>query len=80
MSVKKNYNPFNKVKKRDGRILPFTTEKIANAIFKAAEETGKTDYALSKYPSFNFSKNFCQDIFIFCSLLNRSYNLFIPSK
>jgi ribonucleoside-diphosphate reductase alpha chain len=48
MSVKKNYNPFNKVKKRDGRILPFTTEKIANAIFKAAEEAGKTDYTLSK--------------------------------
>ena len=48
MSVKKNHNPFNKVKKRDGRIVSFTTEKITNAIFKAAEETGKTDYILAK--------------------------------
>jgi len=48
MSGKNNYNPFHKVKKRDGQIVSFTTEKIANAIFKAAEETGKMDYIFAK--------------------------------
>jgi ribonucleoside-diphosphate reductase alpha chain len=48
MPGKNSYNPFHKIKKRDGRVVPFTTEKITNAIFKAAEETGKIDYAFAK--------------------------------
>lgn len=34
-----------KIKKRDGREVPFNIEKIANAIFKAASVTGGKDYA-----------------------------------
>ncbi len=34
-----------KIKKRDGREVPFNIEKIANAIFKAASATGGKDYA-----------------------------------
>ena len=30
--------------KRDGRKLPFNIEKIANAIFKAAQSVGGTNY------------------------------------
>ncbi len=30
--------------KRDGRVVPFNTEKIANAIFKAAQSIGGQDY------------------------------------
>lgn len=33
-----------KIKKRDGREVPFNIEKIANAIFKAASVTGGKDY------------------------------------
>lgn len=33
-----------KIKKRDGREVPFNIEKIANAIFKAANVTGGKDY------------------------------------
>lgn len=33
-----------KIKKRDGREVPFNIEKIANAIFKAAQEVGGQDY------------------------------------
>lgn len=33
-----------KIKKRDGREVPFNIEKIANAIFKAANVTGGRDY------------------------------------
>ncbi|WP_010249565.1 anaerobic ribonucleoside triphosphate reductase [Acetivibrio cellulolyticus] len=33
-----------KIKKRDGREVPFNIEKIANAIFKAASATGGHDY------------------------------------
>lgn len=33
-----------KIKKRDGREVPFNIEKIANAIFKAAEAVGGQDY------------------------------------
>lgn len=33
-----------KIKKRDGREVPFNIEKIANAIFKAASTTGGKDY------------------------------------
>ncbi|KNY29975.1 anaerobic ribonucleoside triphosphate reductase [Pseudobacteroides cellulosolvens] len=34
----------SKIKKRDGREVPFNIEKIANAIFKAASATGGKDY------------------------------------
>ncbi len=33
------------IKKRDGRQVPFNTEKIANAIFKAAQSVGGNDYS-----------------------------------
>lgn len=33
-----------KIKKRDGREVPFNIEKIANAVFKAASATGGKDY------------------------------------
>lgn len=35
------------IKKRDGREVPFTIDKIANAIFKAASVTGGKDYRTS---------------------------------
>jgi len=37
-----------KVRKRDGRIVDFEIEKIANAIFKAAKAVGGEDYELAK--------------------------------
>lgn len=36
-----------KIKKRDGREVPFNIEKIANAIFKAASASGGKDYQTS---------------------------------
>ena len=36
-----------KIKKRDGREVPFNLEKIANAIFKAAQAAGGQDYDIS---------------------------------
>lgn len=36
-----------KIKKRDGREVPFNIEKIANAIFKAAQAAGGQDYDLA---------------------------------
>ncbi|NMA84081.1 MAG: anaerobic ribonucleoside triphosphate reductase, partial [Epulopiscium sp.] len=36
-----------KIKKRDGREAPFNIEKIANAIFKAAQAAGGQDYKTS---------------------------------
>ncbi len=39
---------FDKVKKRDGRIVPYDKEKVAQAIFKAAESVGGTDIELSR--------------------------------
>jgi len=37
-----------RIRKRDGRIVPFEQEKITNAIFKAAQAVGGTDRELSK--------------------------------
>jgi ribonucleoside-triphosphate reductase len=34
----------NKIKKRDGRVVPFEKDKLANAIFKAARAVGGKDY------------------------------------
>ena len=36
-----------RIQKRDGRLVAFNIEKIANAIFKAAESVGGTDYDTS---------------------------------
>lgn len=36
-----------KIRKRDGREVPFNIEKIANAIFKAAQAVGGQDYNTS---------------------------------
>ena len=36
-----------KIKKRDGREVPFNIEKIANAVFKAASATGGKDYSIA---------------------------------
>ncbi len=36
-----------KIRKRDGREVPFSIEKIANAIFKAASATGGKDFAVA---------------------------------
>ena len=33
-----------KIRKRDGREVPFNIEKISSAIFKAAQATGGRDY------------------------------------
>lgn len=38
------YVMITKIKKRDGREVPFNIEKIANAIYKAASATGGRDY------------------------------------
>jgi len=37
-----------RIRKRDGRIVPFEQEKITNAIFKAAQAVGGTDCELAK--------------------------------
>ena len=33
-----------KITKRDGRVVPFNVEKIAQAIFKAAKSVGGNDF------------------------------------
>ncbi|HPA55362.1 MAG TPA: ATP cone domain-containing protein, partial [Bacillota bacterium] len=35
---------FTKIRKRDGRVVDFTREKITGAIFKAARQVGGEDY------------------------------------
>lgn len=40
---------FTQIKKRDGRITPFTKEKITRAIFKAANAVGGEDYETAEY-------------------------------
>lgn len=40
--------PFQNIIKRDGRVLPFHAEKIAQAIFKAARAVGGEDYSLAE--------------------------------
>ncbi|NMB41656.1 MAG: anaerobic ribonucleoside triphosphate reductase [Firmicutes bacterium] len=39
--------PFNEIRKRDGRIVPFDAEKITQAIFKAAWAVDGEDYSLA---------------------------------
>lgn len=45
--MEREYQSFmlTKIKKRDGREVPFNIEKIANAIFKAANAAGEKDYS-----------------------------------
>ncbi len=40
--------PFQEIKKRDGRVVPFDAEKITQAIFKAARAVGGEDYSLAE--------------------------------
>ena len=40
--------PFNRVRKRDGRLVPFDAERITRAIFRAARETGIPDRDLAE--------------------------------
>ena len=35
---------FEQIKKRDGRVVPFSKDKIAKAIYKAAQEVGGSDF------------------------------------
>ena len=37
----------SKIKKRDGRVEPFEKDKIAKAIFKAAQAVGGKDYQIA---------------------------------
>lgn len=39
---------FKKIKKRDGRIVSFDEAKISQAIFKASEQVGRSDYKLAQ--------------------------------
>lgn len=41
-------SPLEKVRKRDGRLVPFDESKIADAIFKAAQAVGGEDRALAE--------------------------------
>src|SRR3989338_10785157 len=45
------------VKKRDGRVMPFTPEKITKAIYKAAKSVGGRDYALAQELSHGLEEN-----------------------
>ncbi|HPF19759.1 MAG TPA: ribonucleoside triphosphate reductase [Syntrophomonas sp.] len=38
----------SRIKKRDGRIVPFETDKIAQAIFKAAKAVGGKDFSIAQ--------------------------------
>ncbi len=40
--------PFQEIRKRDGRIVPFDAPKITEAIFKAARAVGGEDYSLAE--------------------------------
>ena len=54
-----------KIRKRDGREVPFSLEKIANAIFRAAQAVGGSDYkealALAQEVSVRLSKEHSDD-------------------
>jgi ribonucleoside-triphosphate reductase (formate) len=45
---KSSVTKISKVKKRDGRIVPFDKEKITNAIFKAAQSVGGKDRSIAE--------------------------------
>jgi ribonucleoside-triphosphate reductase len=57
-----------KIKKRDGRIVPFDEEKITNAIFKAARAVGGQDFDRAKYLAGQVVK-----------ILEEKYGVAIPS-
>lgn len=59
----------NQIIKRDGRIVPFDSEKVANAIFSAAKSLNGKDYEMSKALASdvvhyleNFERNFCPTV------------------
>ena len=41
-------NFFKEIRKRDGRVVTFNTEKVTQAIFKAAQAVGGEDYSLAE--------------------------------
>jgi len=41
-------HPFDRVRKRDGRLVPFDAERITPAVFRAARETGMPDRDLAE--------------------------------
>lgn len=47
MEQKGGQKVITKIRKRDGREVPFNIEKISNAIFKAAQAVGGHDYSIS---------------------------------
>ncbi len=56
MEEKSNKQVVEFIRKRDGRIVPYSKEKVAYAIFKAAQAVGGTDKALAKKLSGDVSK------------------------
>ena len=44
---REDVNMITQIRKRDGREAPFNIEKIANAVFKAAQATGGKDYNMA---------------------------------
>jgi anaerobic ribonucleoside-triphosphate reductase len=56
--VKKNFPIPKKIKKRDGRIVPFRPAKITDAIFKAGEVTGE----INKKEAVRLSKSVASEI------------------
>ncbi len=59
-------SPLEKVRKRDGRLVPFDESKIADAIFKAAQAVGGEDRALAEdlanMVTFHLEKKFNGDV------------------
>jgi ribonucleoside-triphosphate reductase len=43
-----DFFPFEEIRKRDGRVVPFDAEKITQAIFKAARAVGGENYSLAR--------------------------------
>ncbi len=54
---------FNEVRKRDGRVVHFNTEKITEAIFKAASAVGGRDRNISENLTFQVLKKLKEDGF-----------------
>ena len=44
LEQRERQNMITKIRKRDGREVPFNLEKISNAIFRAAQAVGGSDY------------------------------------
>ena len=48
MAARDGGAPFERVRKRDGRLVPFDAERITEAVFRAAREAGRPDRALAQ--------------------------------